>query len=964
MVDEPTPPADGDEQLERLLVELLDRFESGGADAVEPLLTANPAHAPALRRHLSRLRGLGLVQDEDQPARVDFPERLGDFRLLRRLGSGGMGVVYLAEQESLGRRVALKLVRPELLWFDGARERFRREVDSIARLQHPGIVPVFAAGEDQGVPWLAMEYVVGATLDEVLQQLAGRDPTALGGRDLQQAVRDVLRDKGVAVEHDGEVAFAGLGWPMACAHVVRDVGRAMQHAHRRGVLHRDVKPGNIVLTPDGRALLLDFGLAAARGAVRLTASHGVLGSPAYMSPEQLRGERDLDARSDVYALGLTLYELLTHHAPYAVDSIERARAMVLAGSAPPPRAHNRAVPRDLEVVCRKAIEVERRSRYASAQAFADDLDNALASRPIAAAPPGALQRVQRWTRRHPARAVAAAAAFLLLFVAPSVFLLQQRTANDEIRRALGVARRDRDRAREVVEVLLEQVANEDLLRVPRMQGLRRALLTSARDFHERFLADGGEDPDSAARTADSALQVALLDGELGLANEALQSAARAVELARALVGGGAGTADDRRLLARALTMSGEMHVLRGELQAGRADLEEAAAFLQRPQGGAPDARSAVALLNNDQALSMALRQLDEPIAADAVDARMDAVWRQLEEAPTTTTEQLYEGLERYFTALIERALASQGRGEVAATEATLDRSDALLRDHPDSATRLSAQHALDRLRGRLARAGAEHAAGAIETAERCYREVIDGVATLLEHNPEYAVALRTLANAQNDLMVMLAGDESRQADAIPLLEQAIDTLRRLAAAAPEVVENRVNLAASITNLGSIRLDQGDAAAAGQAFDEAGALIEAAIAEVPTRVAWHDHLYKVTWFAGQAQAASGDHVALRRTAARLAAQRSDDARTQRIAAGMLASAVAAAARDEALSAADRTSLDGELKADAMTLLRRAAMLGCTDHEWLRDGDEFAPLRGCDGYDEVLVQVAANRQRADR
>src|SRR5690606_15981629 len=100
------------------------------------------------------------------------------------------------------------------------------------------------------------------------------------------------------------------------------------HAHRRGVLHRDVKPGNVVLTRDGRALLLDFGLASAHGAVRLTASHGVLGSPAYMSPEQLRGERDLDARTDVYALGLTLYELLTHRAPYAVETVERARALV------------------------------------------------------------------------------------------------------------------------------------------------------------------------------------------------------------------------------------------------------------------------------------------------------------------------------------------------------------------------------------------------------------------------------------------------------------------------------------------------------------------------------------------------------------------------------------------------------------------------------------------------------------
>jgi hypothetical protein len=172
------------------------------------------------------------------------------------------------------------------------------------------------------------------------------------------------------------------------------------------------------------------------------------------------------------------------------------------------RARNAAVPRDLAIVCKKAIATDRRDRYASAEEFASDLGNVLASRPIAASPPGALRRAQRWTQRHPARAVTSVATALLLFVAPTVFLVQQSLANARIQAALDAARRDRDRGREAVSVLLQQVANEELFELPRMQGVRERLLLSARDFHERFLADGEDDSEAVAQAADSSFQVA------------------------------------------------------------------------------------------------------------------------------------------------------------------------------------------------------------------------------------------------------------------------------------------------------------------------------------------------------------------------------------------------------------------------------------------------------------------------
>jgi formylglycine-generating enzyme required for sulfatase activity len=285
-----------------------------------------------------------------------------DFQLIEELGSGGMGTVWLAVQPGLGRQVALKRIRPELLTSVQTRERFAREAQVIARLQHPHIVEIHAFGERDGVPWFAMAYLPGGSL------------------------RDRLR------------AGAPLPW-QECVSLVAGLARALAHAHAAGVIHRDVKPENVLFAADGTATLVDFGIARddlAGGGLTQT-YHG---SPSYSAPEQLMG-LPLDARCDVYALACVLYECLTGRAPFVGSSLEEVVRRCLSDEPLGLRVLVPSIPRDLETVVLAALRREPAERTASASELADDLEAVLAGRPIRARPPGPWRRLVRWGRGHP-----------------------------------------------------------------------------------------------------------------------------------------------------------------------------------------------------------------------------------------------------------------------------------------------------------------------------------------------------------------------------------------------------------------------------------------------------------------------------------------------------------------------------------------------------------------------------------
>ena len=377
--DRPDSSSSGSETLATVLESYLADLDAGRAQTPEELYAAHPAIADQLRDCLQAIEFVHGARQrlEGLPGAA---AQLDDFRIVREIGSGGMGVVYEAEQVSLGRRVALKVLRFGPSGDAEATRRFRREAEIIARLHHTNIVPVYAVGQASGVHYFAMQFIDGQSLAE----LAGED-----GRVLTL----------------DEVTGIGL-----------DAAEALAHAHDRNVIHRDVKPSNLLIDADQRVWLTDFGLARHDDDRTLSLSGALLGTPRYMSPEQAAAEGHVDHRADVYGLGATLYELASGRPLFEAKTPHEVIQRILTDEPVPLRRVNAEMPQDFETIVMKCLAKEPGRRYATAGELAGDLRSFQQGRSISARRPSLIQRAVRASRRHrKSFAIAVASATLAVF---------------------------------------------------------------------------------------------------------------------------------------------------------------------------------------------------------------------------------------------------------------------------------------------------------------------------------------------------------------------------------------------------------------------------------------------------------------------------------------------------------------------------------------------------------------------
>jgi tetratricopeptide (TPR) repeat protein len=414
-------------------------------------------------------RWAGLFEAPGQPGELG---RLGPYRVQAELGRGGMGVVFRAYDEALARPVAVKVLRPELDE-PAARGRLLREAQLAAQFRHDHVVTVHAVVSPPGrPPYLVMEYVPGPSLAALL-----------------------------ATEKRLE--------PARAAELLVQVADGLAAAHAAGLVHRDVKPGNILLEPDtGRAKLTDFGLARGGATPSGLTQDGVLaGTPAYMSPEQARGEANLDRRTDVYSLGVTLYEALTGELPFRGTTTMLLQQILHEEPRPPRYFHDR-IPRDLETICLKALAKEPGRRFQTAAELADDLRRWQKGEPIQARPAGPVEKARLWCRRRPLVAGLLAALVAVGVVGVSGIAwkwaeaerqrAQAERQRDEAANARAQAERDFRRARRAVDEYLTQITENRLLKSNNFQPLRRDLLRTAQQFYEEFVNEHPDDPDLQA----------------------------------------------------------------------------------------------------------------------------------------------------------------------------------------------------------------------------------------------------------------------------------------------------------------------------------------------------------------------------------------------------------------------------------------------------------------------------------
>jgi serine/threonine protein kinase/tetratricopeptide (TPR) repeat protein len=753
------------EQRDRL-TEILDRYfialEQGVPQCQEEILAANLDLAEPLELYFKsfeqvhemavRFTGApqGAVPPEPLGAEAET-RRIGDFELIRELGRGGMGVVYEARQISLDRRVALKTL-PFAAVLDAKQiARFKNEAQAAAQLHHPNIVPVYAIGAERGVHYFAMQYIDGQPLDRAIEELRSQGNKGAAGtpgndaETIEFIVGSTQRSSGTrGTKRPHEHVRTSVSLGIAAA-------RALHAAHEMGVVHRDVKPSNLLLDSAGKIWVADFGLARCQANASLTRTGEVLGSMRYMSPEQAAGRTPLvDHRTDVYSLGATLYELIALRPAFGDEDGPSLLRKIEQVDPPALRTLRQDVSIDLQSVIAKAMAKQPSERYGTAAEFADDLQRVLNGQATLAKPPSVVERMTKWTRRHAQLVTIVTAASLLATVglaAATLLVVREKQKTDV---ALRSAEQDYLAARATVDDVFQ--ATESLAHVPGAEKVRSDLLGKTLEYYQGFVAQASarssEDEELWDNIALTYSKIGELSADLGARQDAIAAHEQSRAWFQRLVEREPGVVEHRRRLAMATNNLANVLGESGNAVQARALFAEAVAMqdaIVKAMPGDAAARGELALIHSNRGLFES-RMRDSEVAEASLRQAVSLRDKLVSEAGDKASAEQLRGLATAYNNLIAQYL--HRRPEQAApmaVEAIALQQKAAALSPPDDA--LLAEMALSHNNYGAIRSNLkEHREAAAE-----YRRAIDLQRTLVEHSPMLGQRRRELAVSLNNL---------------------------------------------------------------------------------------------------------------------------------------------------------------------------------------------------------------------
>ena len=600
-------PATDRDPLEILADEFVSSQRRGESPSVDDYIARHPDLADQIRELFPTVAAMERLKARSERSADGLAslgpvqlEQLGEFRIVREIGRGGMGIVFEAMQESLGRPVALKVLPRQALLEQRHLARFNREAKIASRLHHTNIVQVYGVGQDDGFHYYVMQYVRGVGLDKIFRHLQNPTDAAAAGESPDELLNSV-----VSGAMGPETRPSSPQYWRFLAETGRQAADAIAYAHDQGTLHRDIKPSNLLLDTEGTVWVTDFGLARAANTPQITQDGDLTGTLRYLAPERLDGRTD--ELGDIYGLGLTLYELLTLQAAYEETDRSTLIARISKQSPPRPRSIDPSIPRDLETIVLKAISPEPQHRYATAAEMARDLELFIEDRPITARRIGPAERLWRWARRNKAVASLAASTLALILtvaiVATAGYLRTRRALANEARQrqraeaASNVASEALDRifsrlgpGRVVQSNLTIASAQGQSIRIVGQSAISKetaTLLEEMLPFYDRLAAQMDGDVILQHRAAGARRRIGDIRRRLGHYAQAIEAYRQAVEMHRLLADRDPDNQSITVRIAEAFNELGKTHNLSGNNEHAAAAYCKALDCLKKAGNDAP-----------------------------------------------------------------------------------------------------------------------------------------------------------------------------------------------------------------------------------------------------------------------------------------------------------------------------------------------------------------------------------------